>query len=123
MANMTIENIGSTFETGDMERILDRGRSSREQVANTPLPLDQAQSGQEAIGNTGFSKLLSETLEKVNETQLQADRAVKELAAGRNKNIHETMLLMEKADLSFKMMMQVRNKVIDAYREVMRMQV
>ena len=67
--------------------------------------------------------MLNDSLDKVNDLQGQADRAVKELVAGRNKNVHETMLMMEKADMSFRLMMQVRNKVIDAYREVMRMNV
>jgi flagellar hook-basal body complex protein FliE len=49
--------------------------------------------------------------------------AIKELVAGRTKNIHETMLAIERADTSLKLMMQVRNKVLDAYREIMRMQV
>lgn len=70
-----------------------------------------------------FSDLITKTLDKVNQDQIQADSAIKEMVAGRNKNIHETMLAVEKADLSLKLMMQVRNKVLDAYREVMRMQV
>ncbi|MBI3534805.1 MAG: flagellar hook-basal body complex protein FliE [Deltaproteobacteria bacterium] len=70
-----------------------------------------------------FSELLKDSFEKVNEYQIQADRSVKELVAGRNKNIHETMLAVERADISLKLMMQVRNKLIDAYREIMRMQV
>ncbi|MBI3555878.1 MAG: flagellar hook-basal body complex protein FliE [Deltaproteobacteria bacterium] len=74
-------------------------------------------------GPKSFGEMLSQSLDKVNELQMQADTAAKELTAGRNKNIHETMLMMEKADMSFRLMMQVRNKVIDAYREVMRMQV
>jgi flagellar hook-basal body complex protein FliE len=43
--------------------------------------------------------------------------------AGKAKNIHETMLAVERADMSLKLLMQVRNKLLDAYREVMRMQV
>jgi flagellar hook-basal body complex protein FliE len=43
--------------------------------------------------------------------------------AGRTKNIHETMLQLQKADLSLKTMMQVRNKVLEAYKEIMKMQV
>lgn len=74
-------------------------------------------------GGPGFSDLLVKTLEDVNAAQQNADAAIKELVAGRTKNVHETMLAIEKADLSLKMMMQVRNKVIDAYREIMRMQV
>jgi flagellar hook-basal body complex protein FliE len=45
------------------------------------------------------------------------------LIAGKSKNIHETMLAIQKADLSLKTMMQVRNKILEAYKEVMRMQV
>ena len=67
--------------------------------------------------------MLTESLEKVNEAQVAADSSMKELAAGRTKNIHETMLSIEKADSSLKLMMQVRNKVLDAYKEIMRMQV
>jgi flagellar hook-basal body complex protein FliE len=70
-----------------------------------------------------FSQLLRNSLEKVNEYQADADQAIKELTAGRTKNVHETMLAVERADMSLKLMMQVRNKVVDAYREIMRMQV
>lgn len=74
-------------------------------------------------GQPGFSDVLHEAINQVNKDQVEADTAVKEMIAGRNKNIHETLLAVEKADLSLKMLMQVRNKVLDAYREIMRMQV
>lgn len=70
-----------------------------------------------------FSEMLHHSVEQVNVDQVQANEAIHELVAGRSKNIHETMLAVERADTSLKMMMQVRNKVLDAYREVMRMQV
>ncbi|MBI2606798.1 MAG: flagellar hook-basal body complex protein FliE [Deltaproteobacteria bacterium] len=79
--------------------------------------------GQAPEGSRSFTNYLAESIDKANEIQMQADTAAKELIAGRNKNIHETMLMLEKADMSFRLMMQVRNKVIDAYREIMRMQV
>jgi flagellar hook-basal body complex protein FliE len=71
----------------------------------------------------GFMDILSKSMEEVNETQVGADQAIKDLVAGRNKNIHETMLAIQKAELSLKTMMQVRNKVLEAYKEIMRMQV
>jgi flagellar hook-basal body complex protein FliE len=71
----------------------------------------------------GFGEMLMESIQKTNEAQVQADQSIKELAAGRTKNIHETMLNIEKADTSLKLLMQVRNKVLDAYKEIMRMQV
>lgn len=70
-----------------------------------------------------FGEMLSQSFEQVNQHQHQADRAIKELVAGRNKNVHETMLAVERADASLRLMMQVRNKILEAYREVMRMQV
>lgn len=74
-------------------------------------------------GGGSFVSALKDSMDKVNTYQVQADQAIKELAAGRTKNIHETMLTIERADTSLKLMMQVRNKVLDAYREIMRMQV
>jgi flagellar hook-basal body complex protein FliE len=116
---MTIENIGGFLQSGNVEKIIEHG-----QAIEAPIP-PTAQPGDSGMGaaTRSFGDLLNDSLDKLNEVQLEADRAVKELAAGRNKNIHETMLLMEKADMSFRLAMQVRNKVIDAYREVMRMQV
>lgn len=74
-------------------------------------------------GNVTFGDILDNSLRQVNADQVGANSAVKDLLAGRNKNIHETMLALEKADLSLKLAMQVRNKALDAYREIMRMQV
>lgn len=74
-------------------------------------------------GGRSFGEILKDSVEQVNEHQVQADHAIKELVSGRTKNIHETMLAVERADASLKLMMQVRNKILEAYREVMRMQV
>jgi flagellar hook-basal body complex protein FliE len=70
----------------------------------------------------GFVDHLKATLENTNDLQHQAKTAMEELATGRNGNIHETLLSMSKAETSFKMVMQVRNKVLNAYQEIMRMQ-
>ena len=70
-----------------------------------------------------FSKVLTESIEKVNDLQKQADKAIDELAIGDSKDIVQTMIQMEKADVSFRLMMQVRNKILQAYEEVMRTQV
>lgn len=79
--------------------------------------------GPQKQGGTSFGDMLRDSIEKTNLFQVQADTAVKELVAGRSKNIHETMLSIERADTSLKLLMQVRNKILDAYREIMRMQV
>lgn len=67
-----------------------------------------------------FTKVLKEAIQKVNELQLEADRAVEELSLGKGE-LHETVLAIEKADISFRLMMQIRNKLIKAYEEVMKM--
>jgi flagellar hook-basal body complex protein FliE len=73
--------------------------------------------------DTGFLETLSKSMEEVNEEQVKADQGIKDLVAGKSKNIHETMLQIQKAELSLKTMMQVRNKILEAYKEIMRMQV
>ena len=71
----------------------------------------------------GFGEFLKDSIKKVNSLQLDADDAIKKFASGETKNIHETMLAMQKADISFRLMMQIRNKLVEAYQEVMRIQV
>ena len=70
----------------------------------------------------GFVDHLKASFKTSNQLHHTAQTAMEELATGRNGNIHETLLSMNKAGTSFKMLMQVRNKVINAYQEVMRMQ-
>lgn len=70
-----------------------------------------------------FADLLSEKLSETDQSLREANSAAEELIAGRNKDLHGAMIALEKADVSFRMLMQVRNKMIDAYREIMRMQV
>lgn len=71
----------------------------------------------------GAGKFFSELVNKVNDLQSQSDKAIQGLASGENKNLHEVMISMEKASISFLFMSQVRNKAVEAYQEVMRMQV
>jgi flagellar hook-basal body complex protein FliE len=71
----------------------------------------------------GFLETLQRSMEEVNVDQVAADNSIKDLVAGKSKNIHETMLQIQKADLSLKTMMQVRNKILEAYKEIIRMQV
>lgn len=71
---------------------------------------------------TDFATFLKSSLSEVNKLQLQADQAVQQLASGNKENIHETMIAIEKASISFQLMMQARNKILDAYQEIMRMQ-
>ncbi|MGK5081685.1 flagellar hook-basal body complex protein FliE [Bdellovibrionota bacterium FG-1] len=119
MSNLSIENLSRIVQTGDIEGMMSGGRVAQEmQKQGMAAPAAPG-----PAGANSFSDLLRTSVDQVNEQQQQADHAIKELVAGRSKNIHETMLTIERADMSLKLMTQVRNKILDAYKEVMRMQV
>lgn len=69
-----------------------------------------------------FGDVLKESINKVDSVQKEADIAVQEMVSGSG-DIHNAMIALEKANISFQTMMQVRNKIVSAYEEVMRMQV
>ena len=75
-----------------------------------------------AEGGIEFGDLLKQALQEVNQASAQADDEARNLMTGESADMHTAMLAVQKADLSFQMMMAVRSKLIDAYREVMRMQ-
>lgn len=70
-----------------------------------------------------FKDTLTDAIGKVNEMQNEADVKMQQLATGETSNISEVMIAAEKADIALKLMVSVRNKVIDAYQEIMKMQV
>ena len=70
-----------------------------------------------------IKKRFKTSLDKVNDLQKEADVAIEDFATGKTRNIHETMIAVNKADLAFRLTMQVRNKMVEAYQEVMRLQV
>ncbi len=70
----------------------------------------------------GFVELLKGAIDNVNQMQHEAGRLEDAVARGENMNIHQAIIAGEKAGLSFQLMMQVRNKLLDAYREVLRLQ-
>ena len=78
--------------------------------------------GGEIEGGKTFGEFLQDSIGQVNTLQKEANVAMEKLASGESQNLHETLLAVEKAEISFKMMNQVRTKVIDAYREIMKMQ-
>ena len=87
-----------------------------------PGNLDTKKIGAEEEG-ASFAETLTESLDKVNDLQKEADVAIEDFATGKTRNIHETMIAVNKADLAFRLTMQVRNKIVEAYQEVMRTQV
>ncbi|WP_172371459.1 flagellar hook-basal body complex protein FliE [Sporosarcina jiandibaonis] len=70
-----------------------------------------------------FGQVFKQSLEKVNAAQQESDLLTDKLVRGEVKDVHEVMIAAQKASLSLQLTLQVRNKVVEAYQEVMRMQV
>ena len=70
-----------------------------------------------------FARAALEAVEAVSRQQADAGKMVIDLSTGRDVNVHNAVLAMEEAGLAFRFMVQVRNKALEAYQEVMRMQV
>jgi len=74
-------------------------------------------------GSVSFGQMLEGSMERVNQLQKEADVNISNLANGQQTDIHQTMIAVEKADVSFELLMQIRNKLIAAYDQIMRMPV
>jgi len=90
-------------------------------AVNTTGMLDQLKGPQK--GESSFLDTLKDSIKKVGELEKEADKEVEKLAKMESDDVSSTMMAIEKADLTFQLMMQVRNKIIDAYQEIMRLQV
>lgn len=70
---------------------------------------------------TNFGQLLKKSIEEVNQTQIQSDRMTEKLVRGENVDLHQVMIASQKASITLQTTMEVRNKVVEAYQEIMRM--
>lgn len=73
-------------------------------------------------GQASFGQWLNRSLDEVNKLNAQSDISALKLATGENKDIHGTMITMQKADIATSLMIEVRNKLMSAYDEIKRMQ-
>jgi flagellar hook-basal body complex protein FliE len=108
------------FTVSNANRFLDTGivRDSKSLSIETP-----SATGSTSDAGKSFSDTLKDAVNSVNEMQKSSDKAMQNLATGKTDNVAEVMIAAEKADIALKVMVQVRNKIIDAYQEVMKMQV
>ncbi|MBS1159873.1 MAG: Flagellar hook-basal body complex protein FliE [Proteobacteria bacterium] len=106
------------MDTKGIEQMLSVLRTTAEQASGKPA---ESVAG---AGTTDFAQVLQNSIEKVNQTQQQSDQMAEKLAAGdTNQNLHEVMIALQTASVSFQEMVQVRNKLVSAYQDVMNMQV
>lgn len=113
MDGFTIRNANKFLETGKM-----LGESNSLSSPRNNIPGGGADETQKS-----FAATLSEAIQSVNKLQTESNTAIQNLATGRTDNVAEVMVASEKADIALRLMMQVRNKIIDAYQEIMKMQV
>ena len=95
-----------------------------EAVKLSPIPV-KAVAGQlkPQIESKSFGEFLTEAIDDVNKLQHQSSKAAIDLAAGKIEDISQVTIAAEKASVAMQLTMAVRSKVLDAYQEVMRMQV
>jgi flagellar hook-basal body complex protein FliE len=98
-------------------------------VLNAIRGFDPTLSGLTPVGQVGrreaadgFKDSLAQTVREIDGLQKEANQAIETMAAGEPKDVHEVMIAMEKAGISLRLMVQVRNKIMTAYEEIMRLQ-
>lgn len=96
-------------------------------VVNNFVPLQDVNNGninnvENKSTENNFQSILEDSLNKLNDKQLSADKITSEFIAGENVEVHEMMLSMEEAKMSLQLAIQVRNKVVEAVKELTNMQ-
>lgn len=95
-------------------------------ITGPPLPIQPNQTvAKSAVEKStdSFSNILKGMVDGVNDAQITGDKAITDLQSGNAEHLHEVMIAVEKADISMRMLVQIRNKAITAYEELMRMQI
>lgn len=80
--------------------------------------IDINKSNSDSEVSSSFSKVIGEAISKVNESQISADNKVESLIKGEDVSMHDVMLSMEESQLSMQLLIEVRNKVVEAYQEI-----
>jgi flagellar hook-basal body complex protein FliE len=88
-----------------------------------PISLPENRITGEKQQNTGFSNYLAGALDRLDGLQKEADDYATALATGDIRNLHNVMIASEKAEIALQFTLQIRNKIIEAYQEIMRMQI
>jgi len=84
------------------------------------LPIHEAVASPKAAG-AAFGDKLAQAVNSVSDQQIAADGKLSELASGKNADLHGTMIALEEADITLRAMVAVRDKVVNAYQEIMNM--
>ncbi|MBX3436543.1 MAG: flagellar hook-basal body complex protein FliE [Planctomycetaceae bacterium] len=93
--------------------------------AVSPVAPSTGATAPRAVGDDGapFSDLMSRVLREINQPQLQAEQNVHSFLTGETDSVNDVVLSVAKADLTFRLFMEIRNRLISSYQEIQRMQV
>jgi len=92
-------------------------------LLNTGAEIKGTQTAGKTADGKDFKSVLMESIDEVNRLQTEADTARINLATGKTENVAEVFTAVKKADLAFQTLMQIRNKLMDAYDEIKQMRV
>lgn len=98
-----------------------------EEVKNIGLTLPQSATSKKespkSLDNGEFSRMLKKSIDELNQVQETSDRALADMASGQLKDLHQAAIAIGKAETSMKLMLEVRNKALSAYKEILRTQI
>jgi flagellar hook-basal body complex protein FliE len=108
------------IDTRSIDSLLSELRATTAQIGNAGKSVtDNA-----AAGGVDFAQVLASTIDQVNAAQTDAHKMAEDFSSGQNNvNLQDVMINLQKANLSFQQMVQVRNKLVSAYQDIMNMQV
>lgn len=97
-------------------------------IESISMPMQTVQTEQPAqtrgkSGENTFSQLFKQSLESLNKAQIKSDQLTNALATGKDVELHDVMITAQKASILLDAAIEVRNKAVEAYQEIMRMQV
>ncbi len=111
------------FNVSSSQRFLNTGNIESKSMSLDTSSVSSDVGGLSAPSKKSFGDTLKDAIQEVNQLQKTSDKKMQDLATGKTDNIPDVMIAAEKADIALKLLVQVRSKIIDAYHEVMKMQV
>jgi len=103
--------------------MVDQAREIQQASKAGPVETTQSVSGAGAVKGAGFDDLFNQFVGEVNEKQLASTQAANDLLSGKDVPLHQAMIAMQEAGVAFQLMVEVRNKLLEGYQELMRMQI
>jgi|TARA_B000000565_G_scaffold30930_1_gene20863 flagellar hook-basal body complex protein FliE len=103
--------------------MMEQARDIQQAAKTGQVESTQAAQGAGAVQGAGFGEVLNQFVGEVNQKQLDSTQAVNDLLAGKEVPLHQAMIAMQEAGVAFQLMVEVRNKLLEGYQELMRMQI